>query len=244
MAPTSRASITAVAAALVAGSGYLGPRYLAVAVLVLAIAMAIGWSGLVHVGHRWTTAAIVGGGGALALIAVALGRSEPYLRFIAVALAAVTVAALVAQVLFPSPRGHVLSAVAGTAAGGAISTAGAAWVAAVRTPGSEDLVVAGAVTLAMAAVFSAATRNPGINAALTFTLGAGAGAAMGLLFPSLSWYGGILTGLMTGAAVVLMGELNRREPRPRSRWAGISSAIAPVLIAGTLVYLAGRLLIG
>ncbi|WP_062200280.1 hypothetical protein [Demequina salsinemoris] len=244
MAPTSRASITAVAAALVAGSGYLGARYLALAILAMAVAMGIGWSSLVHVGHRWTTAGIVGGGGVVALVAVAVGRSEPYLRYIAIALAAVTVAALVAQVFFPSPRGHVLSSVSGTAAGGAIATSGAAWVAAVRTPGAEDLVVAGAITLAMAAVFSAATRNPGVNAMLTFTLGAGAGAAMGLLFPSLSWYGGILTGLLTGAAVVLMAEMNRREPRPRSRWAGISSAIAPVLIAGTLVYLAGRLLIG
>ncbi|WNM24280.1 hypothetical protein RN607_13030 [Demequina capsici] len=244
MAPTSRASMTAVAAAVVAGSGYLGARYLALAILVLAVSMGIGWSHLVHMGRQWTTTAIVGGGGALAIVAVAIGRTEPYLRYIVIALAAITVAALIAEVFLPSPRGHVLNAVAGTAAGGAIATAGSAWIAAIRTPGSEDLVVAGAITLAMAAVFSSATRRPGVNVALTFLLGAGAGAGMGFVFTSLSWYGGILVGLLTGASVVLMSELYRREPRPRTRWAGMSSAIAPVLIAGVLVYLAGRLLIG
>ncbi len=244
MAPTTRASITAVAAAVVAASGYLGARYLALAILVLALAMGIGWSSLVHMGRQWTTTAIVGGGGAVAIVAVAIGRNEPYLRYIVIALAGVTVASLVAEVFLPSARGHVLNAVAGTAAGGAIATAGSAWIAAVRTPGSEDLIVAGAVTLAMAAVFSTATRRPGLNTFLTFLLGAGAGAAMGYLFVSLSWYGGILVGLMTGATVSLMTELYRREPRARTRWAGIASAIAPVLIAGVLVYLAGRLLIG
>ena len=79
---------------------------------------------------------------------------------------------------------------------------------------------------------------------LTFLFGIGAGAGLGFVFPQMGWYGGMLVGAMAAASVVLIHELYRREPRPRSAWAGIASGIVPVLFAGVLVYLAGRLLVG
>jgi hypothetical protein len=255
MIPTTRATISAAAAALIAATGFLGTRYLAAGVLVLVILTALGWPHLARISSTmvsgWIMAArsmvsswIVAGGGVLAIGAVLLGRTEPYLRYVIVAVAAITIAALVSEIFFPSQRGHAIHSVASTASGGAIVASGATWVAANRTVGAEDLVVAGAVVLAVAAVAAVLTPNANVNALLSLVLGVGTGVGMGLLFPSMTWWGGALVGLSCAVAVVLTNELYRREPRPRTVMAGIASGVTPVLVAGLLVYLAGRLLVG
>ncbi|WP_084039159.1 hypothetical protein [Demequina sp. NBRC 110053] len=244
MNPTTRATITAVAAAVIAVGGFLGTRYLALSALVIMAAFAVGWPVLARVSRRWVSTAIVASGSVLALGAVVLGRQEPYLRYMVVAVAAIVVAALVAEVFLPSPQGRAVTAVAATAAGGAIAAAGAAWVASSRTPGDEDLIVTGAAALALAAVASVVTRNATVNTVGALVLAAASGGATGYVFESITWYGGILVGVAAGVAVVLVAELYRREPRPHSVWAGIASAVTPVLVAGALVYLGGRLLVG
>lgn len=244
MIPTTRATITAIAAAIIAGTGYLGTRYLAVGVLSLVIVLAWGWPHLAHVSRTKVSSVVIAGGGALALVAVVLGRSEPYLRYMVIAVAAVTIAALASEVFFASERGHAVTSVSGTAAGGAIAASGAAWLAANRSAGAEDLVVAGGVVLAVAAVAAVLTTNVNINAALTVALGIGAGIGMGHFFPSMTWWGGALVGIACAVTVVLTNELYRREPRPRTLGAGIASGVTPVLVSGILVYLAGRLLVG
>ncbi|WP_062209881.1 hypothetical protein [Demequina oxidasica] len=244
MIPTTRATITASAAAVIAATGYLGTKYLAGGILLCVLALAWGWPHLAHVSRTTVSSIVIAGGGALAIFAVALGRSEPYLRYMVIAVAAVTIAALASEIFFASQRGHAVTSVAGTAAGGAIATSGAAWLAANRTVGAEDLVVAGGTVLAVAAVAAVLTTNGNVNAVLTILLGTGAGSGMGHLLPSMSWWGGSLVGLSCAVTVVLTNELYRREPRPRTHMAGIASGITPVLVAGMLVYLGGRLLVG
>ena len=240
----ARATITAAGAAGIAGGALLGTRYLALAVFGCIILASIGWPLLLRVSRPMASTAITMGGGTLALIAVALGRSEPYLRYMVVALAGIVIAALVLEVFYASDKGRVVSSVSATAAAGAVAASGAAWVAANRTAGSEDLVVAGAVALAVAAIASVATSRAGLNTALALVLGTGAGFGTGMLFDSISWYGGITVGLVAAATASLVGELARREPQPHSAWAGIASGLTPVLVAGVLVYIAGRLLVG
>lgn len=244
MIPTTRATITALAAAVIAGTGYMGTRYLAAGVMICVIALAWGWPHLAHASRTTTSSFVITGGGALALVAVILGDSEPYLRYMVIAVGAVTVAALASEVFFASQRGHAVTSVAATAAGGAVAASGAAWLAANRTVGAEDLVVAGGVVLAVAAVAAVLTANANVNAGLTVVLGIAAGAGMGYIFPSMSWWGGALVGLACAVTVVLTNELYRREPRPRTVMAGIASGMTPVLVSGILVYLAGRLLLG
>lgn len=244
MIPTTRATITAFAAAVIAGAGYLGTRYLAIGVFALVIVLAWGWPHLAHISRTTVSSFVVAGGGALAIVAVALGRSEPYLRYMVIAVAAVAVAALASEIFFASQRGHAVTSVSGTSAGGAIAASGAAWLAANRTVGAEDLVVAGGVVLAVAAVAAVLTANANVNAVLTVVLGIGAGVALGHFFPSMTWWGGALVGLACAVTVILTNELYRREPRPRTLMAGIASGVTPVLVAGILVYLAGRLLVG
>ncbi|WP_297081858.1 hypothetical protein [uncultured Demequina sp.] len=244
MNPTTRATITAVAASVIAGTGIFGTRYLALGVFVVMAGFAVGWPVLTRVSRRWISTGIIGVGSIVGLGAVVLGRDEPYLRYMAVAIAGIVVVALVSEVFFPSAPGRAVTSVAATASGGAIAASGAAWVASNRTVGAEDLVVAGAAALAIAAVASVLTHHATVNTVLALVLGAGSGALTGWLFDSITWYGGILVGLAAGISVVLLAEMYRREPRPHSVWAGIASGVTPVLVAGVLVYLGGRLLIG
>ena len=244
MIPSTRATITAVAAAVIAVTGYLGTRYLAAGVLACIIAAAIGYPNLMRVTRPRVTTSIIIGGGLLALVAVVLGRTAPYLRYMTVAVAAVTIASLVAEVFFPTKPGRAVTYVSATAAGGAIVASGAAWVAVARTNGAEDLVVCGGAALAVAAIVSVLTTHPTVNTIGALLFGTITGGVMGYFFPALPWYAGLLIGLMCAVAAVLVQELYRREPRPRGWWPGIAAGVAPVLVAGALVYIAGRLLVG
>lgn len=244
MTLSTRATITAGGAALVAGSAVLGTRYLALGLYLCIVLASVGWPTLLRVSRHLVSTGIALGGGTLALVAVLLGANEPYLRYMVVALAAVVVAALVAEIFFPSEAEHVVMSVSGTAAAGAVAASGAAWAAAHRTAGAEDLVVAAAVAVAVAAIASVATARGSINAALALVLSTAAGYGTGYVFDSISWYGGALVGLVGGTSVLLVHELARREPPPATAWAGIASGLTPVLVSGVLVYVTGRLLIG
>lgn len=244
MNPSTRATAAAVTAASLAVSGYCGPRWLAVTVLGASFFLAIGWPAL-----TWTPKWLVGSsivliGGALASVGVLLGTDEPFLRHMVVALAAVSVLALILEVLFPSPPGQVVTAVASTVSGATVAAAGAAWIAAARTPGSEDLVVIGAAALFMAAIASTFTPMMWLNTLLAIVLGTGIGMASGSVFESTEWYGGAFVGLLCACVFVTIHELTRRDTFNLNPLAAISSGIASVTLAGSLIYIGGRIGVG
>ncbi|WP_062467591.1 hypothetical protein [Demequina maris] len=244
MLPTTRATISAAAAAFVAVGGFLGTRYLAVVVLGLTVLLAMGWPSLLRASRKRTASVILIAGGVLALVAVVVGRTAPHLRHMVIAVALMVIAALVAEVFWPSSRGRAVTSVAATCAGAIVVASGAAWVAASRTHGAEDLVVTGGVALAVSAIVSVMTRSSGVNSILALTMGTLSGIGTGALFPELPWWAGGGVGLLCGAIVTLLQELRRREPKLKGWLPGISSAVAPVLGAGALVYIGGRLLVG
>jgi hypothetical protein len=242
--PLTRATATTGAAAVVAVTGFLGTRYLAIGVSALIAVAALGWPRLLRVYRRRVSTVIIGTSGALSVVAIGLGRNEPYLRYGVAAAGAAVLLALAAEVFFPSPPGRAVTSVTGMMAGAMVAVSAGAWVAAVRTPGASDLVVAGAASLAITGIASVLTSKPGVNAAIALTLGTAAGGAMGLLFNSVGWPGGALVGFVAASAVLIVSELTYREPAPRHFFASVASGITPVLAAGVLVYLGGRLLVG
>ncbi len=215
MLPTTRATITAAAAALVAVGGFLGTRYLAVAVLAMIVVLAVGWPALLRASRRRAASLVLMVGGAIAVVAVALGDTSPHLRHMVVAAAFMAIGALVSEVFFPSSRGRAVTSVAATCAGAIVVASGAAWVAASRTHGAEDLVVTGGAALAVAAIAGVFTRSPSLNSTLALVLGMLTGFATGALFPELPWYAGGAVGLLCGVIVSLLQELMRREPRAK-----------------------------
>jgi len=242
--PLTRATATTGAAAVVAVTGFLGTRYLAIGVSALIALAAFGWPRLLRVYRRRVSTVIIGTSGAISVLAIGLGRNEPYLRYGVAAAGAAVLLALAAEVFFPSPPGRAVTSVTGMMAGAMVAVSAGAWVAAMRTPGASDLVVAGAASLAITGIASVLTSKPGVNAAIALTLGTAAGGAMGLLFNSVGWPGGALVGFVAASAVLIVSELTYREPAPRHFFASVASGITPVLAAGVLVYLGGRLLVG
>ncbi|NYI42543.1 hypothetical protein [Demequina lutea] len=244
MNPLTRATATTGAAAVVAVTGSLGTRYLAIGVSALIAVAAFGWPRLLRVYRRRVSTAIIGASGAISVIAIGLGRDQPFLRYGVAAAGAAVLLALAAEVFFPSPPGRAVTSVTGMMAGAMVAVSGGAWVAAMRTPGASDLVVAGAASLAITGIASVLTSNPGLNAVIALTLGTAAGGGMGVVFDSIGWPGGALVGFVSASAVLLVTELTHREPAPRHFFASVASGITPVLAAGVLVYLGGRLLVG
>ena len=244
MTPTTRATISAVAAALIAVAGYFGTLPLAIAISVLIALAAIGWPSIMRISHRKAATIIMIVAGAIAVFAVAVGQGEPYLRYAVAAAAAAVLLALSSEVFFPSPRGRAVASVAGLAAGGLVAVSGAAWLATERTAGASDLVVTAGVCLAVAAIASTMTSKANINGILAVALGGGIGVVMGVLFDTVTPVGGFVVGMVAAASVLIIAELARREPKPRNRWAGLTSGVTPVLVAGALVYIGGRLLVG
>src|SRR5690606_32261952 len=168
------------------------------------------------------------------ILAVGLGRGEPYLRYAVAAAAGAVLLALTAEVFFPSPRGRAITSVTGMMAGAMVAVSSAAWVASARTPGAEDLVVAGAAYLAIAGVATIVTSNSQINAVISIVASIGAGIGLGFVFPSIGWYTGILVGAAASTAVLLVTELGEREPTPRSPIAAIAAGVTPILASGVL----------
>jgi hypothetical protein len=82
------------------------------------------------------------------------------------------------------------------------------------------------------------------NISVALMLGTGIGAASGSVFPSIEWYGGGLVGLLSACSFVAFHELTRRDAMNRSTLAAIASGITPVTVAGALVYIGGRILVG
>jgi len=242
--PLTRATATTAASAVIAVTGLMGTRYLAIGVSLLIALAAFGWPRLLRVYRRRVSTVIIAASGALSVVTIGIGRDEPYLRYGVAAAGAAVLLALSAEVFFPSPKGRAVTSVTGVMAGAIVAVSAGAWVAAARTPGASDLVVAGACALAITGIASVITSNATVNAIASLTLGTGAGAAMGIVFDSIGWQGGALVGFIAAASVLTVTELTQREPAPRHFLAAIASGITPVLAAGILVYLGGRLLVG
>ena len=245
MNPSTRATATFAAATIIAVTGYLGSLYLAIGISGLIAVAAFGWPRLLRVYRRRVSTVIIAVSGAIAVFAVGIGRIDPpYLRYVAPAAAAAVLLSLAAEVFFPSPPGRAITSVTGMMSGALVGVSASAWVAAARTPGAADLVVAGAAAIAIAGIASVVTRYSTVNSLIALTLGTISGAVLGHLFSSISWAGGALVGVVGSASVVIVTELATREPAPRRAMAAIASGITPVLSAGVLVYLSGRLLVG
>jgi hypothetical protein len=242
--PSTRATATFAAATVVAVTGLLGTRYLALGVSALIAVAAFGWPRLLRVYRRTVGSVIIAAAGAISVIAVGVGRGEPYLRYAVAAAGAAVLLSLAAEVFFPSPPGRAVTSVTGMMSGAVVAVSGGAWVAANRTAGATDLVVAGAAAIAVAGLAAVITKHPTVNALIALALGTATGAGLGELFDSISWAGGALVGVMGAISVVVVTELTQREPAPRHAMAAIASGITPVLSAGVLVYLSGRLLVG
>lgn len=244
MKVSTRAVATAVAAAVVAATAFVGEPPLIMLAGLLVVAVAVGWPALVHGRVRLGPSVVIGLGGLGAVVAVAVTESEPFLRELPLVLALAILASFVNELIRRDGRERLVESVSGVVAGAIVAVSAAGWIAAGRTTGGVSLVVTGAVALAVGAAVSVLPVAGWAGAFATLSAAAGAGAGVGLLVPTIEPQVGALIGLAVGILLAALLELFDGLDSLRGRWASLAAIVLPVMVTGTLVYVVGRVLVG
>ena len=241
---STRAVLTAVLGAAVAGSAVLHPMVLAAVVMLLTLALAHGWPRLLELPVPLGAFVVITLGGAGGIAVVTVTQGQPYLRDLPVVVALAVLLTFVNEMARLDGRPRLLESVAGTVTGVLVAAAGAGWIAAVRTPAGPDLVVTGAVALAVGAAVSAVPFGGWVAVVTTAATAMMAGGAAGAVMPRMDPVTGVLLGLTVGVLVAVLHSLFERVPALRRRSASVAALVLPVSVSGILVYVIGRVLLG
>jgi hypothetical protein len=242
----TRAVATAVLAAVVAVLGFFGPVPLVLGAALLALGVAIGWPALTGLPFQPGSATVVAitGVGAVAVVYARSGQQGPDLRDVAIVFAGSVLLTFVNELLRRDGRPRLVESVTGTVTGSLLAVSAAGWVACGRSTAGEALVVAGAVALAAASAVSAVRLPVWLTTLLVSLAGAVSGALLGLVLPVLGLLAGALAGLAVGGLVAALKALFHPLAALRRRVPAFTAVVLPVAVAGMLVYVVGRVLLG
>lgn len=241
---STRAVVTAVVAALVAAAAVLGELPLLGVAVAVALALAAGWPVLLELPNPLGSAVVVALGGAGGVVVVHATVGQPFLRNLPVVVALAVVLAFVNELARQDGRHRLVESVTGTVTGVLVAASVAGWLAALRSPGGESLVVGGAVALAVGAAVSAVPLGGWTGAVMTVFAAVLGGGAVGYVMPELQLDSGAVLGLGTGILVAALYVLFDRLPALRRTPAGLAAVMLPVAVSGLLVYVVGRVLVG
>lgn len=244
MSVETRSVLTAVLAAVVAVAGFFGVLPLAAASAVLVLVLAVGWPGLAGLPFGPGAGAVVALGGIGSVAAVTFTPTEPYLQHMALVFAGAVVLAFVNELLRRGGRLRLVESVSGTVAGTVLVVCVTGWVATARLPGGEELVVAGAVALALGSGLVALRWRTWLVYLVTVAAATGGGALVAWLLPSVGVTAGAVLGLGVGVLVAAMHALFDRLPALDRKVPSLAVVVLPVTVSGVLVYVAGRVLAG
>lgn len=241
---STRAVLTAAAAAAVAGAAVLGEAPLVAVAGALVLALAVGWPVLLDLPTRLGSTVVIALGGAGGVIAVTATQGQPYLRELPVVVALAVLLSFVNELARQDGRHRLVESVTGTVAGVLVVTAAAGWVATGRAPVGDALVISGAVALALGAGVSAVPLGGWLAALVTTAAAMLGGGAVGAVMPVLDTLAGALLGLAVGILVAALHVLFDALPALERRTAGMAALLLPVSVSGIVVYVVGRVLVG
>ncbi|MDO8106436.1 hypothetical protein Q6348_04420 [Isoptericola sp. b441] len=241
---TTRAVLTAAAAAAVAAAGVFGEPWLTAVSVLVALGFATGWPRLLRLPAPQGSAVVVALGGAGGVLAVSLTRGDPVLRGLPEVVALAVLLAFVNELVRTDGRRRLVESVAGGVSGVLIGSAAAGWPAALRTPADVGLVVTGALALFFAAAASAVPFGGWTAAGITVFAGALGGLGAGIVMAPVGPAAGTLLGLAVGLLVAVLHVLLDRVPALARRSASVAALLLPVSVSGILVYIVGRVLLG
>ncbi|UZN02805.1 hypothetical protein [Cellulomonas sp. S1-8] len=242
MSVETRSVLTAVLAAVVAVAGYLGVLPLAGVSGALVLVLTVGWPALAALPFRPGAGAVVALGGLGSVAAVTFTAEQPYLQHMALVLAGAVVLAFVNELLRRDGRLRMVESVSGTVAGTVLASCVTGWVATARLEGGRELVVAGAVALALGSAAVALRGRTWLVYVITVAAATGGGTLVGWVLPSVELLAGTVLGVGVGVLVVAMHALFDRFPALRHRIPSLAVTVLPVTVSGLLVYVAGRVL--
>lgn len=244
MSVETRSVLTAVLAAVVAVAGYLDVLPLAAVAALLVLALAAGWPTLAGLPFTPGAGAVVALGGVGSVAAVTFTPQQPYLQHLALVFAGAVVLAFVNEMLRRGGRVRMVESVSGTVTGTVLAVSVSGWIATARLDGGAELVVAGAVALALGSVAVALRGRTWLVYLVTVAAATAGGTLVGWLLPAVLLVAGAVLGLGIGVLVVAMHALFDRMPALHRRWPSVAVAVLPVTVSGLLVYVAGRVLAG
>lgn len=252
MQASNRAVTTAVLATLVAVAGVLadisfaGHDGLVLAALlgVLAVVFALGWPAVAGLPAPLHSTVVVALGGVGATVVVLLTSAEPLLGDLPLVFAGAVLLAFVAELARRDGRERLVESVTGTVAGTLVPVCAAGWLAAQRTPAGDQVVVVGAVALAVGSAVAALPLRGWTGVGVTLGASAAGGAVVGSVLADIGPLSGVLLGVAVGILVAAADVLFDRLPALERRLAGWAVAVLPVAVTGILVYVVGRVLVG
>lgn len=244
MGQSSRAVAAACAATIVAAAAYLGLVPLAAAAGLLAVGVAVGWPSLLNQPAPGGSRLVIGLAGVGAVGVVAATDGEPALRHLPVVLAMAIVLAFLAELLRRDGRERLVESLSGTVSGIVVAVSCAGWVAAGEIDAGTSLVLTCAVALAVASAVSVLPLPGWWNSLVVVLVAVAAGAAVGATVPGLSLATGLWTGAVTGLLVASLHMLLDQLPGLERRATAASVAALPIAVAGILVFIVGRVLVG
>lgn len=240
----TRAVLTTAAAIGLAAAAYVGEGLLVAVVAAFVVVVAIGWPNLLDLPARPGSRFVVAVGGLGALATVTLTEGEPFLRDLPVVLAFAILLAFANELVRPDGRLRMVDSVAGTVSGVLVVASAAGWVAAGRTAGATAIVVVGAVALAVGTASSVVPLSPWFGLIVAVGVSGGVGVGLAAVLPGLELLAGGLIGVAVGILGATLREVFTRLPSLSGRVASLAAIVVPVTVSGTLVYVAGRLLVG
>ena len=262
--PTGRvrwwtAGATVALAGLFSLGAYAGAALLLAAGLLAVAVLAWGWPALLALPSPRGTTAVVGVGGAMALLAVGLTRTEPRLQWLALAAAGAMLAEFVHQLGRRDGRPRVVESSTGALTGVALLASMSAWMALPETPSGAGAVVVAAVPVALALAVqllplpARVTAGVGLGAALLGGALLG-GALLGGAHPgALQLSGGasapaVLGGALAAGLGALLALMLHRllAVLPAAAWAPgwLALAVGPLAASGMVSYVVLRLSVG
>lgn len=240
MSRSTRAVVTAAAAAALSAVALLGPVAVGVAVVVLVLVLALGWPALLDVpwvlGAR-TVLALTGLGG---VVSVWLDGGS--LELLPLVVACGLVLAFVREMLRTDGRERLVDSISAVVAGSVVGVCGAGWVATVTADAGPDIVVVTAGALSAASVAAVVLPWKGWpNVAISVVAGAGAAVAIAAVLPGTQIVAGLVLGAASGVLAASLHVLLERLPSARTRTGGVASAVVPVLVLGVVGHVVGHL---
>jgi len=253
---SATASTTAALAALVAVAAFAPAVLLTVAVVLVGLLVATGWSPLLSLPSPRGTASVVALAAAAAAVAVVLTAvpgSDP-LGVLPQAAALALLVAFVHQLLRRDGRPRLVESVTASVTGQAVVVLGAAWVALPATVAGPSFAAVVLTAVATTAAVCAGGWPLRVAGPLSLLVGGATGwvaSAVAVLLGAggpvsgVRWtVAGIVAGIGAGLLNAAWRAHAQRLPTVHGLAAALAAAATPVALAGAGAYVVGRLLIG
>jgi hypothetical protein len=233
-----------VLSALVALGAWAGTPVLVAALVLVVVAVATGWPGLLSLPTQRGSTTIIALCGSVAVVVVAYTEGEPLLRWLPVVLALSVIVAFWHQLLRRDMRPRLVESVTGVISGVVAVELAAGWAGALKAPGDVPLVLVGAAAVAAAAAATGLPWPMRVTSPLALAAGTAFAALAGRLLSELHAVPAALVGAAAALLVVALDRLLSRLPTATGRQTGIAIGAAAVACTGTVVYLVSRVVIG